>query len=89
MIWAVIDAFLNTIFFSGLLATVGLYGPHYWMALVILADVLLAVGALKMNVGMMVFWQVIMMIQIVLLFIMWLGLPIIVILTFLKIINVN
>jgi hypothetical protein len=44
-------------------------GPHLWSMLVILADILLAIGAHTSNTGLMVFWQVIMMISILLLFV--------------------
>ncbi len=77
-IWAIVDAILNFVMFILVAVGVGIGGPHLWTLLVILADILLIIGALKSNSGLCVFWQVIMMIQIVLFFICWLLLPILV-----------
>ena len=78
MVWAIIDMVLNigTVIFYG--ATVGIVGPQLWTILIILADFLLIFGAWKLNTGLMMIWQIIMMIQIVLLFICWLAVPIMV-----------
>ena len=53
-------------------------GPQLWVLLLILADFLLIFGAWKLNTGLMMFWQIINMIQIVLLFVCWLAVPIMV-----------
>ena len=78
MIWAIIDVVLNlaaVIFYA---TTVGIMGPQLWVLLLLLADFLLIFGAWKLNTGLMMFWQIINMIQIVLLFICWLAVPIMV-----------
>merc|ERR1711879_1115108 len=77
-IWAIIDAVINVAFliFLGLMAGIG--GPKVWNIALIVADILLAVGTLMKNpnICLIIFWQIIMMIEIVLLFICWLLIPI-------------
>ena len=54
-------------------------GSNYaalWFVLVIIADVLLVIGAMKANAGLMMFWVIIGMINIVFLFISWIALPV-------------
>jgi len=69
MIWAILDALMNLSYFVMGFNSIGVGGPHLWSMLVILADILLAIGAHTSNTGLMVFWQVIMMISILLLFV--------------------
>jgi len=69
MIWAILDALMNLSYFVMGFNSIGVGGPHLWSMLVILADILLAIGAHTSNTGLMVFWQVIMMISIILLFV--------------------
>jgi len=69
MIWAIIDALLNLAYFVMGLQSIGVGGPHLWSLLVIIADILLAIGAHTSNTGLMIFWLVVMMISIILLFI--------------------
>ena len=79
-IWAVIDAVLNVGFVIFLGLTAGIGGPQVWNIILIVADVLLAIAALMKNpiTGLMIFWQIIMMIEIVILFFCWLLIPILV-----------
>ena len=69
MIWAIVDVVLNlgaVIFYA---TTIGIMGPQLWVFLLLLADFLLIFGAWKLNTGLMIFWLVIVMINIVLIFI--------------------
>ena len=78
LVWAIVDIVFNlgaVIFYA---TTIGLLGPQLWVILLLIADFLLVFGAWKLNTGLMMFWQIINMIQIVLLFICWLAVPIMV-----------
>ena len=78
LVWAIVDIVLNIGAISFYAATIGLLGPQLWVLLLILADFLLIFGAWKLNTGLMMFWQIVNMIQIVLLFVCWLAVPIMV-----------
>ena len=78
LVWAIVDIVLNIGAISFYAATIGLMGPQLWVLLLIFADFLLIFGAWKLNTGLMMFWQIVNMIQIVLLFICWLAVPIMV-----------
>ena len=47
-----------------------------WFVIVIIADILLIIGAMNANAGLLMVWMIIGMINIVFLFIGWLGMPI-------------
>ena len=57
-IWAVIDLVLNVGFLIFLALTAGIGGPQIWNLLLIVADVLLAIGVFMRNPipGLMLFW---------------------------------
>ena len=57
-IWAVIDLVLNVGFLIFLGVTAGIGGPQIWNLLLIVADVLLAIGVFMRNPipGLMLFW---------------------------------
>ena len=88
IIWAIIDAIINlswtslTIFAltAARSATVarwlGVLVTHFVLLLVV--DFILAIGAHTSNTGLILVWQVVMMINIVILFIMWLVVPLLV-----------
>ena len=78
LVWAIVDIVLNIGAISFYAATIGIMGPQLWVLLLILADFLLIFGAWKLNTGIMMFWQIVNMIQIVLLFVCWLAVPIMV-----------
>ena len=78
LVWAIVDIVLNIGAISFYAATIGIMGPQLWVLLLIFADFLLIFGAWKLNTGLMMFWQIVNMIQIVLLFICWLAVPIMV-----------
>ena len=70
IIWAILDALLNLGYAISGVASIGLGGPHIWSFVVVLADILLAIGAHTSNTGLIIVWLVVMMISIVLLFIL-------------------
>ena len=76
IIWALIDALVNIAYVVyPIVALKAPYGPHLWGVLILIADLLLALGAEKGNTCLIVLWQIIMMIQIILLFILWIVVP--------------
>ena len=87
IIWAIIDAIIQlswtglTIF--ALTAADAKYTTYQWLGViffvvVMVADFILAIGAHTSNTGLILVWQVVMMINIVILFIMWLVVPLLV-----------
>ena len=81
IIWAIIDAIIQ-LSWTGLnifaLTAAGAKYTNWWGVLVLVVDIILAIGAHTSNTGLMLVWQVVMMINIVILFIMWLVVPLLV-----------
>ena len=74
-----IAGIIDVVLLSALIIMNIVMGSNYlalWFVLGIIADVLLAIGAKKANAGLMMFWIIIGMINIVFLFISWIALPI-------------
>ena len=78
LIWAIVDIVLNIIAVIFYSATIGTNTIAIWLIIIIIADFLLIFGGWKLNTGLMLLWQIINMIQIVLLFVCWLVIPIMV-----------
>ena len=78
IIWAIIDAIINLSLTIFALTAAGAKYTNWWGVLVLVVDIILAIGAHTSNTGLMLVWQVVMMINIVILFIMWLVVPLLV-----------
>ena len=78
IIWAIIDAIINLSLTIFALTAAGAKYTNWWGVLVLVVDFILAIGAHTSNTGLMLVWQVVMMINIVILFIMWLVVPLLV-----------
>ena len=78
IIWAIIDAIINLSLTIFALTAAGAKYTNWWGFLVLVVDIILAIGAHTSNTGLMLVWQVVMMINIVILFIMWLVVPLLV-----------
>ena len=78
MVWAIIDALVNLFMIIFAVTTAGAKLVNWWGILVLVVDFVLAIGAHLENTGLMLVWQIVMMINIVILFIMWLVIPFVV-----------
>ena len=87
IIWAIIDAIINLSWTSLTIFALTAAGAKYtnWLGvlvthfvLLLVVDFILAIGAHTSNTGLILVWQVVMMINIVILFIMWLVVPLLV-----------
>ena len=76
IIWAIIDAIINLSLTIFALTAAGAKYTNWWGVLVLVVDFILAIGAHTSNTGLILVWQVVMMINIVILFIMWMVVPI-------------
>ena len=84
MVWAIIDALVNLFMIIFAVTSAGAKFVNWWGILVLVVDFVLAIGAHLENTGLMLVWQIVMMINIVILFIMWLVIPVVVNYTILR-----
>jgi len=73
---AIVDIFILLLISVLNIALIGNYGA-VWFFVIILADVLLLIGAMQSNTGLMMAWMVLGMIHIVFMFIGWIAWPVI------------
>ena len=78
IIWAIIDAIINLSLIVFIVTAAGAKFVNWWGVVVMLVDFILAIGAHLSNTGLILVWQVVMMINIVILFICWLVVPLLV-----------